>query len=38
MPFFYSATENFFGNPFITSELWAYGTATDLYNVSLAIV
>ena len=38
MPFNFGATENYFGNPFVMSELWVYGTATDLYNVSFAIV
>lgn len=38
MPFNYGATENFFGNPFAMSELWAFGTSGDQYNVSFAIV
>jgi hypothetical protein len=37
-PYYYSATENFFGNPFAMSELFVLGTSGDQYNVSFAIV
>ncbi len=38
-PFYYSATESYFGMPYNTSEIWVLGTATsDLYTVSLNII
>ena len=37
-PYYYSASENFGGNPFAVSELWVYGTISDTYNVSFAVL
>jgi hypothetical protein len=37
-PLDYSATMNFFGNPFDMSELWFLGTITDQYNPVFTIV
>lgn len=36
-PQFYNPTMYSPGNPFDLSELWVYGTASDLYNVTLFI-
>lgn len=37
-PYSYSASENYFGNPFRTSELWVLGTAGDQWTPNLGVV